>query len=195
MVLLATGMRPGEALALRWRDVDLKGRKVRVRQTLVRLRGKKRKAGEGEAAPRWCFRPPKTAKSRREIPIPVALAAQLAEHRRGQAKRRLKVGPSWEDHDLVFAGHWGQPLDWHNVSQRAFREILEAAKLPKGIRPYDPRHSTASLLLAAGEHVKMVAERLGHSTTTLTLDTYAHVAPGMQERATERLEGILYGDG
>lgn len=192
MVLLATGMRPGEALGLRWQDVDLRGCRVRIRQTLVRLRGPR---GEDEEAPRWCFRPPKTAKSRREVPIPASLAAQLAEHRRAQAKERLRRGPHWQDLDLVFPGRLGQPLDWHNVSQRPFKAILQAAELPAAIRPYDLRHSTASLLLAAGEHVKVVAERLGHSTTTLTLDTYSHVAPGMQERATERLEGILYGDG
>ena len=107
---------------------------------------------------------------------------------------RLRRGPAWQDHDLVFPGQLGQPLDWHNVSQRAFHEIREAAGLAEGLRPYDLRHSTATLLLAAGESAKVVAERLGHSTTVLTQDTYAHVLPTMQERATERLEAVLFGE-
>ncbi len=80
-----------------------------------------------------------------------------------------------------------------------FRSIVEkaeendAGKLPEGFRPYDLRHTSATLLLAAGENAKVVAERLGHSTTVLTNDTYAHVLPTMQERAAEHLERVLYG--
>lgn len=180
-VMLATGMRPGEALGLRWADCDLEAGNLAVRQALVRL-------PEGD----WRLDPPKTRKSRRSIPIPSGLAARLAAHRREQAQARLRRGPSWQGHDLVFCGRQGQPLDWHNLSQRAFKEILKAADLPRKIRPYDLRHTSASLLLQAGEPVKVVAERLGHGTTTLTLDVYAHVLPGMQEQATERLQQILY---
>lgn len=188
LFMLGTGMRPGEALGLRWRDVDLKAGRVHVTQTLVRL-GKDGAPGGGS----WCFQPPKTAKSRRAIPLPRSLTAALDRHAAAQAALRLRTGPLWRDHDLVFPGLLGQPLDWHNVSQRAFREIAGAAGLPAGFRPYDLRHSCATLLLAAGESPKVVAERLGHSTVTLTLDTYAHVLPTMQERATEHLERLLYG--
>jgi integrase len=108
---------------------------------------------------------------------------------------RQKTGPGWEDHDLVFPGTLGQPLDWHNVSQRAFKEILSDAKLPESFSPYALRHTCATLLLAAGEPSKVIAERLGHSTTAITDDVYSHVLPGMQERATERLESLLYSGG
>jgi len=188
LFLLATGMRPEEALGLRWQDVDLEGARVRVVQVVERIPRPK-----GEAGPRWTFAEPKTAGSRRTVPLPRTLARLLAEHRRRQAAGRLRRGPYWQDHDLVFPGQLGQPLDWHNVSQRAFHAIRRAAGLAEGLRPYDLRHTTATLLLAAGESPKVVAERLGHSTTTLTLDTYAHVLPTMQERATERLEAMLFG--
>lgn len=180
--LLATGLRPGEALGLRWRDCELEARQVRVTQTLVRL-----KSGA------WEFRPPKTRTSRRTVPVPRSLARELLEHRRRQAARRLAKGPKWQDHDLVFSGLQGQPIDAHNLGTRYFKAILKVARLSHELRVYDLRHSCATLLLAAGEHPKVVAERLGHATTTLTLDTYTHVLPGMQERATERLEEMLYG--
>jgi integrase len=183
-VMLATGMRPGEVLGLRWSDCDLETPKLAVRQALVRL-------PDGD----WRLEPPKTRKSRRGIPIPLGLSARLASHRREQATSRLQHGPAWQGHDLVFCGRYGQPLDWHNLSQRAFKEILASAELPREIRPYDLRHTCASLLLQAGEPVKVVAERLGHSTTTLTLDVYAHVLPGMQEQATATLQTLLYEGG
>ena len=147
--MLATGMRPGEALALRWRDCDLKGGRVRVTQTLVRL-----KSG------RWEFRAPKTSQSCRSISIPPSLTRELIEHRRQQAKRRLAKGPKWRDYDLVFSGRLGQPLDQHNLGARHFKPILKAAELSPEFRVYDLRHSHATLLMAAGENAKVVAERL-----------------------------------
>ena len=194
--LLVTGMRPGEALALRWRDCDLRANRVHVTQTLERLR-------DG----RWSFREPKTPKSRRAIPIPPSLTQKLAEYRAEQAKRRLLKGPEWQDHGLVFAGRNGQPLDQHNLGRGEscdrtgrrrqgpgpFKSIVRDAGIAGGLRIYDLRHSCATLLAAAGENPKVIAERLGHASTTLTNDTYSHVLPGMQERATAQLETILYG--
>lgn len=81
----------------------------------------------------------------------------------------------------------------HNLKRRHFRPILKGAKLPQSFRLYDLRHSCATLLLAAGEHPKVVSERLGHATVTLTLDTYSHVLPTMQEAASQKLEQMLYG--
>jgi len=155
--LLATGMRPAEACGIRWRDCDLERGEARVTQALVRLKGGV-----------WEMRPPKTAKSRRAIPLPAQLVRELREHRARQAKRRLLKGPAWEDHDLVFAGRRGQPLDAHNLSTRAFKKVLTEAGLPASIRLYDLRHSTASLLLLAGEHPKVVADR------ARPLDHHAH---------------------
>ena len=181
--MLVTGMRPGEILGLRLQDCDLERGVLHVRQALVRLKG----GG-------WSFRPPKTPKSQRPIPVPGALAERLRAHRAAQGRERLRLGTAWQDHDLVFPGQLGQPLNWHNVSQRAFKAILADAGLPRTLRAYDLRHSMATLLLSQGESAKVVAERLGHSTTVLTLDTYSHVIEEMQEQATSKLGAVLYGD-
>jgi integrase len=103
------------------------------------------------------------------------------------------MGPDFQQHDLVFATTEGGPLASRNLKRRHFRPILKRAKLPLDFRLYDLRHSCAILLLAAGEHPKVVSERLGHATVTLTLDVYSHVLPTMQEAASEKLEKMLYG--
>jgi integrase len=179
---LATGMRPGEVQALQWGDCDLGAGSATVQRSLVHLKGG-----------RWEFGEPKTRQSRRTIPLPRSVARDLAAHRASQAAYRLQIRREYEDHDLVFAGRTGTPLDGQNVANRTLKPILEAAGLPRRFRWYDCRHTCATLLLAAGENPKVVSERLGHATVAFTLDRYAHVLPGMQERATERLEGILYG--
>jgi integrase len=180
-VALTTGMRPGEYLALRWPDVDLNAGTVTVRRALVR-----RKDGG------WEFEEPKTDRGRRTIPLPPTVIASLAEHKRKQAEERLAKGPAYESQGLVFATSTGQPLDQINLSRRHFKPILKAAGLPSDFRVYDLRHSCATLLLAAGENPKVVSERLGHASITLTLDIYSHVLPSMQQQAAERLEAILF---
>ena len=104
----------------------------------------------------------------------------------------MKLGSDWQANDLVFCSETGTPLSIPNLTYRYFRSILTAAKLPQ-IRLYDLRHSHATLLLAAGEHAKIVNERLGHSTIRLTLDTYSHVLANMQEKTSAKLEQMLYG--
>jgi len=123
--LIATGARPSEALALRWSDTDLEKGIVTIRRTLVRLKGS------------WHFAEPKTAKSRRAIPLPGGMVRALKDHRRLQAEQRLRRDPKHEDHDLVFATATGAPLDLHNLTNRHFKPILHAAGLPKVIRIYD----------------------------------------------------------
>jgi integrase len=141
---------------------------------------------------RWSYEEPKTKKSRRTITLPSPLIKKLVAHKRAQNEQRLKVGSNWESHNLVFCGEWGNPHSIPNLTYRYFRPILKQAKLPQ-IRLYDLRHSCATLLLIAEENPKVVSERLGHSTVVLTLDTYSHVLPTMQEKATARLEKMLYG--
>ncbi|HYD50208.1 MAG TPA: tyrosine-type recombinase/integrase [Terriglobales bacterium] len=195
---LTTGMRPGEYLGLRWKDVDLDHCAVMIRQTVTFKSGGT-----------WEFGEPKTPKSARLIPIPPTVAKMLAAHRDKQAqeirdreaRERKKQqanslrppGSPYKDHGLVFAGDLGQPLELRNLVRRHFKEILKAAELPASLRLYDLRHSCATLLLAEGEHPKVVSERLGHASVTLTLDTYSHVLPTMQQEATDRLEATLFG--
>jgi integrase len=169
---LATGMRPEEYLGLQWKDVDFDKGIVTVRRALVW-----RATGGG-----WYFGEPKTARSRRSIPLPASTMLALKDHRRKQAEERLKAGTDYQQHDLVFATPEGSPPMPRNLKRRHFRPILKTAKLPDDSRLYDLRHSCATLLLAAGENPKVVSERLGHATITLTLDVYSHVLPTMQKR-------------
>jgi integrase len=177
---LLSGMRPEEYLAVQWRDLDFTRGTITVQRALVRHKGV------------WSFDEPKTARSRRTIPLQTSLLQQLRQHKREQAAERLKAGSLWEAHDLIFCSEIGTPHSIPNLTYRYFRPLLEQAELPQ-IRLYDLRHSHATLLLFAEEHPKIVSERLGHSTITLTLDTYSHVLPNMQKRATERLKTLLSG--
>jgi integrase len=163
-------------LALRWADLD--GGTLRVRRAVTQ-----------DAQRRKVISPPRRAAA---APFPIgdrALKA-LQPHRVAQAKWKLLTGEHYQDQGLIFASATGDILQSENLPHRLFRQLLKAAKLP-AIRLYDLRHSHATLLMAAGEHPKVVQERLGHSSIQLTLDTYSHVVPGMQERATERLEAIF----
>lgn len=93
----------------------------------------------------------------------------------------------------VFATETGGPLHSENLATRNFRVIRDRAKLPASITPYFLRHTGATLLLLAGENPKVVSERLGHSSVVMTLDTYSHVLPCMQQAATEKQERMLFG--
>ena len=117
----------------------------------------------------------------------------LKEHHRRQAEERFAVGDDYAAHDLVFAMPNGEPVELRNLVRRHFKAIIKKAGLPTSLRLYDLRHSCATLLLAQGEHPKVVSERLGHASITLTLDTYSHVLPTMQQQAAKRLETVLFG--
>lgn len=185
---LLTGMRPEEYLALKWVDLDIERGTVQVRRALVRHNKS------------WSFEEPKTKKSRRTISLPRPLLNKLAAHKRSQNERRLKIGSDWHAHDLIFCSEFGTPHSIPNLTYRYFHPILKKAGLlseeakATRIRLYDLRHTCATLLLIADENPKVVSERLGHSTVVLTLDTYSHVLPTMQEKATAKLEKLLYID-
>ena len=179
---LATGMRPEEYLGLQWIDVDPAKATVTVRRALVW-----RTKGGG-----WYFTEPKTSRSRRTIPLPTSMVVALAEHKRRQAEERLKAGPGWQDHGFVFATPIGTPLNISNLTRIHFKPALLRAGLPASIRLYDQRHTCATLLLQAGENPKVVSERPGHASVTLTLDVYTHVLPDMQRAAAQKLENLLF---
>jgi integrase len=177
-----TGMRPEEYLALKWSDLDLESRTATVARTLVW-----RKGGG------WYHGEPKTARSRRTIMFPEQLAKLLRTHRAKQSEVKLKAGDAYASLNLVFATLEGTPLHIRNLTNRHFKPTLRRANLSPNLRLYDLRHTCATLLLAANEHPKVVSERLGHASITLTLDTYSHVLPSMQQAASDKLERILYG--
>lgn len=199
VLLITSGLRPGEALGLRWDAVDLDGGRIRVEQALTRT-----------GVDGWKLVEPKTKKARRSIPLPALAIQALREWKATQAKERLRLGAEYENHSFVFATEFGKPLDQANIYQRNFRRVMEGAKLGeweevrigrrvkkkvRRFRPaftmYDLRHTCATLLLAKGVNPKIVQERLGHSQITLTLDTYSHVLPTMQDRAVEALESVF----
>jgi len=181
LVAIETGMRPEEYLGLQWKDVDFDNSSLSVRRALVV------KKGGG-----FIFTEPKTKKSRRSIPISNTVKKALKEHRRKQLAEKFKLGAAYENFDLVFASEIGTPLLHGNLLRRHFKPIRDKAELPK-IRMYDLRHTTATLLLSAGENPKVVSERLGHASIVLTLDTYSHVLPTMQRTATDKMEKLMRG--
>ncbi len=180
--LLTTGARPSEAFGLKWTDIDLQSGVVSIQRT---LQWHSKAAGGG-----WYYAETKTKGSRRTVPLPASMVEQLKAHRASQAEALLKLGVRT---DIVFATSEGTPLYRRNLARRHFKPALLKANLPSELSLYSLRHTCASLLMQTGVHPKVVAERLGHSSTTLTMDVYSHVAPGMQAEATAQLERMLYG--
>lgn len=175
---LLCGLRLSELLALRWSDIDWTGGRVLVLQSLdSRHDGVVR------------FKETKTHRSARPVSIPPQLLHALREHKKSQARRRLLVGEAWTDLDLVFATDRGQPLTSGWV-RKSFYRLLDALDIPR-MPLHGLRHTMATLMLAAGEHPKVVSERLGHSNPSFTLTVYGHVVPGMHEGASQRLEEAL----
>ena len=176
-LMLATGLRRGEALALHWRDVDLDAGLARVRWTLSRT-SKGLEIGE-----------PKTERSRRTLPLPRSAVATLDAHRIRQTTERQAAGPAWTDSGLVFTTEVGTPLEPRNVLRR-FDALARRAGL-EGVHLHTLRHSAASFLLAAGTHTKVVQEHLGHSSYAITADIYSHVAPAQAREAADRMDEAI----
>jgi integrase len=170
---LMAGLRPSEALALRWSDVT--GNAVSVVRVLV-----------DKAGVPVHFEKPKSKTSRRAVVVPPVVVDALDAHRKRQATERLAAGPAWKGNELIFCDEVGGSLRQDHVRHR-FGKLCEAAKLPEGLTPYALRHSCATLLLEQGVALKIVSERLGHSTIALTADTYSHVTPSMQQQAADAL--------
>ena len=198
-VALAVGLRQAEALGLRWDDLDLDARTLRVNQTIQRV--------DGELV----SVPPKTAKSRRTIPLPSFAVLALRGHRTRQLEERLQAGEGWSDAGLVFTGARGQALDGPHVTRR-FQRILASVcrlcgaresdhagaadhdfrALPR-MRFHDRRHGAASLMLAQGVPLSTISEILGHSGIRITADTYAHLTDELKRDAANAMDAA-FGD-
>lgn len=176
-----TGMRQGELLGLHWSAVDLDAGTLQVTANLQWDRDEAK----------FDVHAPKTRRSRRRIALSAELVTVLREHRRRQHEERLLVGPAWHKDDLIFCTQTGKPLFARNVT-RSFHAHLRRAGLP-AIRFHDLRHTCATLLLRSGVNVKVVSEMLGHASTSLTLDVYAHVTPDMQQAAAAVMGKLVYG--
>lgn len=174
---VATGLRRGEILALRWEDIDLDGASLQVRRTLEQARGGLR------------FKEPKTERGRRLVALGPDAVETLRRHRLEQIKERLALGQSYKNSDLVCARLHGTPFDPSEVTA-GFAKLIRSLDLPR-VRLHDLRHGHATHLLRLGIHPKVVSERLGHSGVGITLNTYSHILPGMQEDAALRLDRAL----
>ncbi len=179
VVALATGMRQGELLALRWRDVDLDEGSLAVTGTLQRLPDTGLTITE-----------PKTARSRRRVWLGATAGEALRAHRAAQTAERLRAGSAWEDHGLVFPNVLGGLMQRDHLVRREFEPLLTRAGLPR-VRFHDLRHTAATLMLRQGVHPKIASEMLGHATVAVTLDTYSHATRAMHQAAAAALDGLL----
>lgn len=177
-VAVATGLRLGELLALRWADIDDVNGTLAVRHTLDR--------STGELAE------PKTERSRRTLRLSRTALAALRVQRARQAADQLAAGKGWRRLDHVFASSTGGPLDSWNVRHRLQAALLGAG-LPRVTFHTFGRHGFASLMLEAGEELAVISRSLGHSTLSTTADIYLSILPAVHERAADRMDALLTG--
>jgi integrase len=179
-VLLVGGLRPSEALALRWSDVNLDRGELRVLRKL-------RRPGCGRG---WLVEECKTDKSRRVVPLIPAAVEALVRHRDRQAVERVIAGEGYAGHGFVFADTRGEPWRVDGVHKYHWLPMLRRLHLP-AVRLYDARHSCATMLLESGVPMKTVQEILGHASMMLTADTYSHVSPAFKRQGTDALDAYL----
>lgn len=180
IVAIATGMRRGEVMGLKWLDVDLERATLTIVRTLSYL---ERKPVITDA---------KRASSRRTVVLPSFAVDVLRQHRTHQIEMKLKMGNTYRDEGWVFAKYDGSTLQPETVRD-AFERLIKKSNLPY-IRFHDLRHTHATLMLQQGIHPKVVSERLGHSNISITLGTYSHVMPGMQEQAASKFNGEVFSE-
>lgn len=178
MLAVLCGLRRGEILALRWKNVDLSDNR-----RMLSIRESAEQTKEGVR-----YKEPKAGKAR-TVALSSTLLAELKAHRVRQAEEQLKIGIRPGDDSFVVAQADGRPLKPVSLTHEWTR-ILAKTSLPR-IRFHDLRHTHASQMLAAGVHPKVASERLGHSTIGITLDLYSHVMPGMQADAAEQVDVAL----
>jgi len=174
-----TGMRRGEILGLRWKDVDLDARRLSVNQAVTSVAYVVQTADV------------KTGSGRRTIDLDNRTVGILRSWRKRQLEERLALGGTHEDHGLVFARPEGPPIH-PDLFSKTFDRMAAKSGLPV-IRLHDLRHSHASLLLRSGVPVKVVSERLGHATPAFTMTVYQHVLPGMQAEAASTFGNLVFG--
>jgi integrase len=177
VLLATTGMRRGEALGLRWTDLELDTGVASVVQTVIVVDHHVQLGS------------PKTAQGTRTVDLDAGTITALKAHRKRQVEERMMVGSGWRDHGLVFCKVDGNPLHPERVSRELARRIERWKLAPLTL--HGLRHTWATLALKAGVHPKVVQERLGHANIGITLGTYSHVTAGMQREAAEAVAGLL----
>lgn len=175
---LYTGARRGELLALRWQDCDLLTGQISINRSVQHLKGK------------YIFSQPKSEKSRRTVALPPSAIILLRQLRESTEYLRARFGQIVHESDLIFTDTLGSnPLRPNTVS-RAWEQCAKKSGV-KIIRFHDARHTHASLLFKQGVPLKVVSERLGHSSISITADIYCHLIPGMQETAAKLFDDAI----
>ena len=169
---VTTGLRQGELTGLYWSDLDWKNGRLRIQRQVYQGRVTELK----------------TASSRRVVTLGEVALDKLYERQEHQARER--DWGTWEENGFIFTSRRGSPVS-HCSLYRVFIDLTEKAGLPR-IRFHDLRHTAATLMLQQGVHPKVVQERLGHSSISMTLDTYSHVLPSLQEDVADRLDEVLW---
>ena len=175
--LLTVGLRRGELLALRWKDIDFDRQLIKVRQNMVR----------GEKG--YIMKAPKTESGIRDIHIGKELTEILRQANLDYRRDKLRYGQGFQDLGFVIRKEDGSPMHPDSMTQK-WERFVEAHNLPK-IRLHDLRHSNATALIRSGVNPKVVSERLGHADVSITLNTYTHVLPDMDAAAGDKLDEIL----
>ncbi|MFD9317988.1 tyrosine-type recombinase/integrase [Streptomyces sp. NPDC060053] len=182
LLLVSTGLRRGEALALTWADVDLTNGQLRVRRNVQRIRRE------------LIFGSPKTMRSIRTVSLPKHCMRALTQHRTQQERERAVAGKKWQPapghpDGLIFTTVTGRVTDPRSLNRMLTILCRDAGV--RRVRVHDLRHTCASLLLAQGVDARTIMETLGHSTITMTLDTYAHVMNTTLKAAADRMDDAL----
>jgi len=175
---ITTGLRFGELLGLKWSDLDWNNRTLQIQRQVYFLPQK------GNV-----FAELKTKASQRTIVLGKTTLELLKTHWKEQQTLKEEMKETWHDLDLIFPSQTGNPNDKGNLSRR-FKKLLETAGLPP-IRFHDLRHTAATLMLLQGINPKIVQERLGHSDISMTLNTYSHVLPSMQQDAADKIDELI----
>jgi integrase len=178
VMAITAGLREGELLGLKWDDLVLDLNTLSVRRSLSTV-------GSSQA-----FETPKNGKGR-NIKLTSRAVESLRRHKAAQDEERSRLNGLWENQDLVFPDYTGKPMRPWSLTGGPFKRLLKRVGLPEKTRLHDLRHTCATLLLSKGTHPKIVQELLGHATISITLDTYSHVLPTIQDQAVAAMESTL----
>ncbi|MFD9612630.1 tyrosine-type recombinase/integrase [Streptomyces sp. NPDC059083] len=177
VLAIALGFRRGEVVGLRWENVDLDKREIRVRTQRQRVGGE---VYEDD---------PKGRRRKQTLPLPAICIAPLRWQRLKQAAARERAGEKWTETGYVFTTRTGQPIEPRNL-YRSFTRVAKNADL-RVVRLHDARHGTATLLTAAGVPPRVVMEILGHSQIAVTMNVYTHVVQDTQREAVSHMDRLL----
>lgn len=178
-LFIASGIRAGELIALYWEDIDLDTGILHISNTLVKVNDK------------YIRQKPKTKDSERSIVLPSYIVKLLKRHKTKQAEKRLKMGAMWKNPELVFTNKSGGFFLSSNIN-RKLKNIIKGTDLPQNLHLHSMRHTHASLLINSDVAAKVIADRLGHSTTKTTLDTYSHVFAESEIKAMKAIDMALF---